>query len=230
MATVAESVDNGAMRRTLLLFAETVLRPIVRILLRYGLSYPEFNQVARKLYVDVAMKETEFRSVRHKRQYKSRVACLTGLSRKEVLRLVDASRPSDDSELRSSNRAARVLEGWITDSRYHTASGEPLTLPFRAAEGQRSFSELVQAYSGDIPPRAVLDELKRVGSCAAMDDEVRVLVPEYVAQPLDIDAITSSAMRIASHLAAADVALATKDSLPRRYSSLRLHSSAKSYS
>ncbi|HEX6928863.1 MAG TPA: DUF6502 family protein [Gammaproteobacteria bacterium] len=226
METVADSVDAGAMRRCLLLFAETVLRPVVRILLRYGLSYPEFNQVARRLYVDVAMKEPEFRGLRRKRQYKSRVACITGLSRKEVLRLVDAPRPSEDDHLRSSNRAARVLEGWITDSRYRGSNGKPLPLPFRAPRGMRSFSELVHAYSGDIPPRAILDELNRAGSCAAMNDEVRVIVPHYIAQPVDIDAITSSALRIAANFAAADVALVMKDTTNERRSTSRVHSSA----
>ena len=224
MEAVVKPADAGAMRRTLLLFAETVLRPIVRILLRYGLSYPEFNQVARKLYVDVAMKEPEFRGLRRKRQYKSRVACLTGLSRKEVLRLVDAARPSEDETLRSSNRAARVLEGWITDPRYRGPNDTPLPLPFRAADGARSFCELVHEYSGDIPPRAVLDELMRVGSCRSINDEIRVVDPQYVAQVLDIDAVTSSALRIASNLAAADAALSVVDGRSERRRPLQLHS------
>ncbi|HEX7029229.1 MAG TPA: DUF6502 family protein [Gammaproteobacteria bacterium] len=224
MEAATNPADAG--RRTLLLFAETVLRPIVRILLRYGLSYPEFNQVARKLFVDIAMKEPEFRAPRRNRQYKSRVACITGLSRKEVLRLVDAKRPSEDRALRSSNRAARVLEGWITDSRYLASNGEPLTLPFRAPAGRRSFSELVHAYSGDIPPRAVLEELIRAKSCGAEDDEIRLLTPRYVARPVDIDAVTSSALRIASHLAAADAALSSRESPARRRSTFRLHTSA----
>jgi len=64
--------DLGLMRRSLLLFAETVLRPLVRILLRHGLSYAEFNQVARKLFVDTAMNEAEFRLPRRRKQYKAR--------------------------------------------------------------------------------------------------------------------------------------------------------------
>src|SRR5690606_19576188 len=53
--------DVALMRKALLLFAETVLRPLVRVLLRHGLSYAEFNQIARKLFVDTVMKEAEFR-------------------------------------------------------------------------------------------------------------------------------------------------------------------------
>lgn len=217
--------EAPAMRRALLLFAETVMRPVIRMMLRYGLSYPEFNQIGRRLYVDIAISEPEFRIPRRKRQYKSRVACITGLSRKEVLRLVDAPRSMNDPELQPGNRAARVLHGWISETRYLDPNGAPMTLPFRAPAGKRSFSELVQKYSGDIPPRAIFDELKRAGACASNDvDEIRVVVASYVAQPVDVDALTSAAFRIASSLAIADAGLAVPAASAR--TRLRVHSSA----
>lgn len=218
--------EAEAMRRTLLLFAETVLRPVVRILLRYGLSYPEFNQISRRLYVDVAMKEPEFRGARRHRQYKSRVACITGLSRKEVLRLADEWRSPGVKDLPSANRAARVLDGWLNDERYRGLNGEPLPLPFRASPGRRSFTELVQAYSGDIPPRAILDELCRAGTCREDEEnEVRIIAARYVAQPLDIDTATTTAMRVAAALASADAELAV-DRAARKSVPLRVQSSA----
>ena len=210
MEAPANSNDAGAMRRALLLFAETAMRPVIRILLRYGLSYPEYNQIARKLFVDVAMEEPEFRIVRRRRQHKARAACMTGLSREEVLRLAESPRPADDAELRSANRAARVFEGWTSESRYRDGA-LPAVLPFRAPGGQRSFSELVQRYSGDIPPRAVLDELLRAGACSASaDDEIRIIADAYITQPLDIDVMTSSAFRISSTLATADAGLSIR--------------------
>lgn len=208
------NAGNGefrAMRRALLLFAETLMRPVIRMVLRYGLSYPEFNQMARKLYVDIAMQEAEFRIPRRKRQYKSRVACLTGLSRKEVLRLAVAGRAADETQLHSSNRAARVLDAWLKQARYRDAQGKPLVLPFRAASGQRSFSELVRDHSGDIPPRAILDELLHAGACVAdNDDAIRVVSQYYVARNIDIDALTTTAFRAAALLGKADAGLETK--------------------
>lgn len=200
--------EAAVLRRTLLLFAESVMRPLIRVLLRFGLSYPEFNQIARKLFVDVAMQEPEFWIPRRRRQYKSRVALLTALSRKEVLRLLDAPRPVDDSELQQSNRAARVLEGWLHDARYMNEAGEPLTLPFRAAEGRRSFSELVSEYSGDIPPRAVLDDLLATHTCvSSRDDEIRVVRKDYVAKAFEVEAMTSAAMHATAYIARIDVQL-----------------------
>ncbi|HEX6928940.1 MAG TPA: DUF6502 family protein [Gammaproteobacteria bacterium] len=213
-----------SMRRTLLVFGETVMRPIIRILLRHGLSYPEFNQIARKLFVDIAMQEAEFRIPRKRRQYKSRVALLTGLSRKEVLRLVDAPRPADDADLQSANRAARVLSGWLTDSNFCAENGEPLVLPFRAGTARRSFSTLAAEYSGDIPPRAILDELVRSDSCVAIsDDEIRVDRRAYVARHFDVETMASAAMRAASSLSSIDAQLAPQPSSmekPREFVSM----------
>lgn len=203
------TIDNAVTcRRAVLLFAETVLRPIIRILLRYGLSFPEFNRITRRIYVDLAMQESEFRMPRRRRQYKSRVALLTGLSRKEVLRLLESPRPVDDPDFRSANRAARVLHGWLSDARYLDEKGEPLPLSFRSSAGRRSFSELVNLYSGDVPPRAILDELRRAGCCDAEgDDEIRVRNRHYFARPIDVDALSSAAMKIANALSRAETGL-----------------------
>lgn len=212
--------DVGLMRRSLLLFTETVLRPVVRIILRHGLSYAEFNQVARKLFVDIAMNEAEFRLPRGRRQYKARVALLTGLCRKEVCRLLDTPRAAENASLASGNRAHRVLSAWLTDPDYSDARGNPLPLPFRAPDSRRSFYRLATDYSGDIPPRAILDELQRAGVCSSDDDEeIVVLDREYVMRPFDVEILTAAAMRGAAALAKIDVALAPVES--RQLVSLR---------
>ena len=56
---------------------------------------------------------------------------------------------------------ARVVSGWVRDSRFLDSNGQPAVLP---VEGNGvSFNELVRHFSGDMPVRAVLDELDRVG-------------------------------------------------------------------
>lgn len=136
-----------------------LLRPLVRILLRNGVSYGAFADLARWVYVDVADKE--FR-VSGRKQSVSRISVLTGLTRKEVARLQAIETPDDAAEVQQYNRAARVISGWVRDPRFMDKSGEPAELPF---EGEpASFSQLVRQYSGDIPVRAVLDELLRVAT------------------------------------------------------------------
>lgn len=64
------------------------------------------------------------------------------------------------------NRAARVLTGWVRDADFADASGNPRELAISAvgAINACTFAELARRYSGDIPCRAVLDELIRVGA------------------------------------------------------------------
>lgn len=202
--------EAGQMRRALIRFAMRVLRPIIRILMRYGLTYPELNQICRWLAVDIAMAEKEFFVPRRRRQFKARVACLTALSRKEVLRLYSSPSPDENEELVPANRAGRVLEGWLGDVGYLDANGKPMTIPFRAPDGRRSFSALVAEYSGDIPPRAILDELVRAGCCEMIsEDEIRVRHDVYVMRPLDTGTIEEAGRLAARALAEVDHMLAT---------------------
>lgn len=150
-----------------------ILRPLVRTVLRGGLSYKAFNDLIKWVYVDVAMKE--FR-ITGRKNSKSRVAVLTGLTRREVDRLVRLPEPKEGTPERY-NRAARVLSGWAEDAQFKGPDGQPADL---AMEGPNSFSEVVRQYSGNQPVRAVLDELVRVGSVQRLeDDRVRLLKAYY---------------------------------------------------
>lgn len=193
--------DAALMRRGLVRFAMRVLRPILRFLLLHGLSYPEFNQISRWLCVDIAMSEKEFYMPGRRRQYKARVAAITGLSRKAVLQLYSSPRPDENDELMSFNRAGRVLQGWLEDERYTDDNGQPQLIPFKAGEGRRSFSALVRKYSGDIPPRAILNELIRAGCCeTVMEDEVRIRHPVYVARRFELQRVEDGALQAARAL------------------------------
>ncbi|MEX0604965.1 MAG: DUF6502 family protein [Marinobacter sp.] len=136
-----------------------ILRPLARLLLRNGVSFGEFSELVKQAYVEAAFED--FRDSRRK-PTDSRAAVLTGLTRKEIKRLRELTR--NESVQRVSrlhiNRASRVVSGWVRDKHFQDAEGEPAMLGF---DGPNSFSELVKRYSGDMTPRAVLDELVRVG-------------------------------------------------------------------
>ncbi|MBD3649698.1 MAG: hypothetical protein HUJ31_20075, partial [Pseudomonadales bacterium] len=135
-----------------------LLRPLVRTLIRYGVSFGDFSEVAKRVFVEVA--ERDFR-LEGRKQTNARIAMLTGVQRKEVARLL-ALPPLELDELDVQyNRGVRVTGGWRRDADFLDESGKPRALPF---EGENGFSELVRRYSGDLPARAVLDELLRVGN------------------------------------------------------------------
>ena len=134
-----------------------LLRPLVRLLLRYGIAYGAFADLAKRVYVEVARDEF---ALPGRKQSVSRVSIITGLSRKEVRRVADLERPDDAATAQRYNRAARVIGGWLRDPDF-TAGGEP-----RALRVDDEFAELAKRYSGDVPPRALLDELLRVDAVA----------------------------------------------------------------
>ena len=153
-----------------------LLRPLVRILLRNGVSLGDFTEHAKKVYVDVATDEF---SVAGRKPSISRTALLTGLTRKEVSRLsqLDVGRLQATSA--RYNRAARVISGWVRDPDFANAAGEPTTLQLDS--GKKSFTELVRRYGADVPVRAMLDELLRVGTIQQQNDgTVTLLTNAYV--------------------------------------------------
>lgn len=146
-------------------FAAAVLRPVIRTLLRLGISANEVNDLVRWLYVDEFYNRKEFW---HRRKpFGARAALLSGLSRKEVNRLSKIDTPDDAILTDQQNRAARVLAGWVNDPRFHE-EGKPAVLPIEAKSRIASFERLVQLYSGDLTTRTVLDELVRAG-CVRLD-------------------------------------------------------------
>ncbi|MEO7854047.1 MAG: DUF6502 family protein [Rubrivivax sp.] len=152
-----------------------LLRPLFRILLRQGMAFTAFERLARQAYVDIAFNEF---ALPGKKQTISRVSILSGLTRKDVQRLLAAPDELAPQPEVIYNRAARVLTGWVRDADFSGA--EPRTLEI---DGERGFAGLVRRYSGDMPARAVLDELLRVGAVQRREDgRVELRTRAYVPQ------------------------------------------------
>lgn len=173
MADSGKSTDPA--RKSLITAAMRLLVPLVRLFLRYGVSYQIADSLLRWVYVDVAAREF---GIEGRAQSRSRVSVLTGLTRREVSRLMDMPAPAESRGPERYNRAARVLTGWIKDEDFLDAGGKPRVLPIES--GKVSFQELVRRHSGNAPPRAVLDELERVGAVRRDGDAVTLLKPYYV--------------------------------------------------
>jgi hypothetical protein len=155
-----------------------LLRPLVRLVLKRGIAFGEFAELAKQAYVEVA--RSDF-AVPGRKVTVSRVAVLTGLTRKEASRLLqEESASPGDPPRRRINRAARVLAAWVEDRHYRNARGGPASLEFDARLGP-SFSSLVAEHGGDVTPRAVLDELLRVGVVQRLKNgRIRLVERAYV--------------------------------------------------
>ena len=149
---------------------------IVPTLLRNGLSYGEFDQLARKCFVDVAFRDFPPTG---RKQTLSNVAIVTGLNRKEVKKLHEFDADHGAEGAQKYNRAVRVLGGWLNDPRFQRKDGNPRDLEY---EGEDSFSELVRQYSGDMPVAAMQKVLTQSGNIRFTDDgSLRLLSHAYLA-------------------------------------------------
>lgn len=153
-----------------------LLRPLIQIFLRNGLPFGVFADLARWVYVDVAYHQF---GIAGRKQSDSRIAILTGLTRKEVRRLRSMAQPTDAAAVERYNRAARVIAGWRRDPQFVLPDGSLRALPFEGDEV--SFGDLVRRYSGDVPPRAVLDELMQIKAVEkSANDEIVLLTEAYL--------------------------------------------------
>ena len=163
-----------------------LLRPLIRILLRHGVTYAEFSEVVKTVYVATAAHE--FR-VPGKKMSKARIAIVTGLTRKEVQRISEIDNKENAGLKTNLSRIGRVLSGWHTDPDFTGPYGMPLELRYDSdIPADATFVRLVQRYSGDMTPRAMLDELLRVGAVVETDQSwFKVVRREYVPHTLAPD-------------------------------------------
>jgi hypothetical protein len=150
-----------------------VLKPVVRLLLLCGIGYREFSAVAKGAFVQVA---SEDYGIRGRPTNASRVAAMTGLSRKEVGRIrtdTPIIRWSPDMETTPVNS---ILHHWHFDPDFSEVPGKPKVLPL---EGETSFSALVKRYAGDIPAGAMKAEFTRTGIALERPNDMLSVVKRY---------------------------------------------------
>ena len=158
---------------------QLVLRPIVKILLRYGIGYNEFAETVKSAFVDVG--STDF-GIRGRPTNISRVAVMTGLTRKEVRRLRTKIESGDDTVSVRTTPITEIITRWHSEEEYLDKNGRPLLLPFNGDSG--SFSNLVKKFGGDVPPGAMRTELKRM-DLVAEDEDGSLLVKSRTLVPPD---------------------------------------------
>lgn len=150
-----------------------LLRPAVRQMIAAGLTYPTFAQMMKQLFVEVAQEDF---ALPFKRQTDSRLALVTGISRKEISELRRRQRGAAGPSEVEESLVTHVIGRWMAGPPYATPDGIPRRLRYESADPHAvTFARLVRELGADIPVRAVLDELLHIGSAALLaDDEVEL--------------------------------------------------------
>ena len=78
-----------------------------------------------------------------------------------------------------------MIAAWRREKKYRDDAGRPIPL---AMEGEgTTFNELVRRFSGNVPPRAILDELVRVGAVEQLEDgKVSLRARAYIPKSTDV--------------------------------------------
>ena len=155
-----------------------VLRPLARLLLAQGVTLPAITELLKQVLVDVA--EHEF-ATPGKKVTASRISVLTGVHRKDVRRL--RGKPwSDVSTPESVSLGSRLVNTWISQPPWCDAHGAALTLARTSVDPDvPAFDRLAASVSTDVRPRAMLDELLRLGVVELVDgDQVQLLTEAFV--------------------------------------------------
>jgi len=147
------------LRTNVLTACRTLLRPLVRLLIRSGVPWKDFADVAKLAFVEVAAHEF---GIRGRPTNTVRVAILTGINRRDVARLRDVAEAPAQAAPHTLNAAQRVLSGWYQDVDYIGADGAPLAIP--ATGSAPSFEHLCGRHGGDLTATALLKELRAAGN------------------------------------------------------------------
>lgn len=148
-----------------------MFKPLIRLLIAQGVTHAEFTETAKEVYVEVALRHFEAEG----KVNRSRIAILTGLTRKEVKNVIDRTIESGYQE-KTFSRPERVLTGWYSDPSFQGPYGIPLDLPYESSEpGEKCFVELVKQYSGDMAPRQMLNQLIEAGSVVDIDGRFKAV-------------------------------------------------------
>ena len=151
-----------------------LLRPIASMLLRCGMTWKEFSDISKSIFVEVAT--TEY-GIKGRPTNVSRVSILTGISRKEVKRqrdLVDSEQPTAE---RKTTDATRVLSGWFQDADFLDKNSQPILL--EESDAAPSFELLCSRHGGGIAASTMLKELVNTGAVERQSDGRLKVVSRY---------------------------------------------------
>ncbi|QID17413.1 hypothetical protein G3580_06990 [Nitrogeniibacter mangrovi] len=179
-----------------------VLRPLVRLMLARGITFPLVAEMLKGVFVEVA--DREFR-LEGRLQSDSRISLLTGVHRKDVKRLRLPTGETSRALPDKVSFGAQLISVWTSVEPFCDGNRRPLPLPRLASHGaERSFESLVAHQSTDIRARVVLDEWLRLGMVTLnAQDEVVLESQAFVPGDGGDEQLAYFGHNVHDHLAAA---------------------------
>jgi Family of unknown function (DUF6502) len=188
----------------LLKAARRLMRPLIRLMMRSGLTFPILADTLRALFVEVAVNDI---LTDPKARTDSRISLLTGVHRKEIKRLRELPADVAAGVPDVVTLVSQIIARWVGSASFTDESGRPRPLPRVKSDpvgAEPSFDALVEAVTTDIRPRAVLDDLLDHG-VVMMDalDRVQLNTAAFIPRPGGEEQLFYFARNLHDHVAAA---------------------------
>lgn len=148
-----------------------MLRPVIRLALKAGVKYSTLDEVVR----ECLFTEAQTLGDASVRANASRLSVITGMHRKDISARIAqraTARTSDDPITRNT-MVSRVFSRWADEVRRNPRA-KTISVAGRGVRG-KNFVALANEVVKDVHPRAVLDELVRLGFAREADGKATLL-------------------------------------------------------
>jgi hypothetical protein len=189
MSAVPQSVKSN-----LIAAFRHLLKPLVRLAIKNGVSIREFSQAIKGTYVDVATKQISSAGDKATREA---ISVMLNVDTTDIADILSTPTSANfQYEDDQSSPVSRVLAGWFTDPRSSGPYGVLVDLPFEArGDSTRgspvTFSDLALKYCPGTPAKELLDESIRTGCVITVGSGFfRAVKRSYVPDPLSAVSIS----------------------------------------
>lgn len=149
-----------------------VMRPLVRLMLARGITYIQFSEWLKHIFVESAV--CDF-ALPDKATNDSRVSILTGVHRKDVKRLRELMQYNDDLAPINVSLGSQIVSTWLANPLYCDGNTPKVIPRLKKQANEISFEGLAELVTKDVRARAILDELERLGVVQIDDSDMVTL-------------------------------------------------------
>ena len=137
-----------------------VYRPLVRLALRNGISFPEFANDIKPVFIESAREDY---GPPDQKLSRNRVAILTGLTRQDVDAYDEGEGAGFGSQYIRAGLISRMIEGWTSEGDFTGPYGIPLDLK-PGVVGPGGFGLLAKRYGEGFDEESLISEMGRLGA------------------------------------------------------------------
>lgn len=162
--------DNGynKTQAALVKAIKLLCKPLVRLLIEKGVTFNQFRDLMKALYVEVA--EEHF-PLDNKKPSDSRIFVLTGVHRKDIKRLREQNESANPVITSSASLSGEIVARWTSMPEYLDEKGKPCRL-LKSKSDKPNFDQLVSSINKDVRPKAILEEWLRLNIVQLKNDYV----------------------------------------------------------